>query len=318
MIPKSPFNKGHGEASAPLTSMNGQVTNFAYPAGTLGDASRSLNPFAPKPPKSLQARGCEPRFPGSPGTPPRSLCVCVGGGGLTRVGVPRGRGAICREPQGRATQAAGRDSRPGRAGREPPSCADSTGPAAPWARAVPAADRPRPRASLPRPRHTHQPTRAEAPLKPRQPCPSRPAALQPPRTGPDRTGPRTEPVPSQSSACLPRPDRRLFSSASNRHRPPRAPRPAAPRPPAPERARERAHARPTRTRTLPSAGEAGRRELVERPCWRVPVGASPLARPRDAPARLPRCSQPGSAFEPLFFVSIYLFNGRTPRTRVAL
>lgn len=259
-----------------------------------------LTRLRPNHPSPYKPEGANHAFRGPPGIL-RAHCVCVLGGGLTRVGVPRGRGAICREPQGRATQAAGRDSRPGRAGLEPPSCADSTGPAAPWARAVPAADRPRPRASLPRPRHTHRPTRAEALLKPWQLCPSRPAALQPPRTGPDRTRPRTEPVPSQSSASLPGPDRRLFSSASNRHRPPRAPRPAAPRPPARQRARGHAHARPTRTRTLPSASEAGRRELVERPCWRVPVVLPQGSHGAPSPAQLLNLC--------FLFLFIYLMEG---------
>lgn len=202
------------------------------------------------------------------GGPPGLLRAHSGGGGLTRVGVPGGRGAICREPQGRATQAAGRDPRPGRAGPEPPNCADSTGPAAPWARAVPVADRPRPRASLPRPRHTHQPARAEAQLTPWLPWSWRSAAPQRPCTAPDRTGPdraRNRSRPNLQ-APLPRPDRRLFSSASNRHRPPRAPRPAPPRPPARQRARAR---RPARTRTLPSAREAGLRTPLGRPCRRV-------------------------------------------------
>lgn len=55
--------------------MNGKVTNFAYPAETLGDASPSFNPFAPKLLKSLRGRGCEPRIPGSPGAPLRSVGV---------------------------------------------------------------------------------------------------------------------------------------------------------------------------------------------------------------------------------------------------
>lgn len=47
--------------------MNGKVTNFAHPVETVGDASQSLNPSVPKPPKfsSHKPEGGEPGFPGS-------------------------------------------------------------------------------------------------------------------------------------------------------------------------------------------------------------------------------------------------------------
>lgn len=187
------------------------------------------------------------------------------------------------EPQGRAAQAARRDPRPGRAGPEPPNYADSTGPAAPWARAFPVADRPRPRASLPA-ASPHSPTRAGRSAS--QTLAALAVALgssaaSPDRTGQDRTGPDSAPSPSppKPQAPLRGPDRRLFSSASNRHRPPRAPRPA-----------------PLRPAPRPGSGYAGTRThgprrrarcpLPVRPgsenSWRVPAGAS-----QPLPAMLP-------------------------------
>lgn len=73
-----------------------------------------LRPNYPSPYEEAEGASRAPRGP------PGLLGAHGGGGvgwGLTRVGVPGGRGAICREPQGRATQAARRDPRPGRVGQ---------------------------------------------------------------------------------------------------------------------------------------------------------------------------------------------------------
>lgn len=164
--------------------------------------------------------------------------------------------------------------------------------------------RPRPRASLPRPRHTHRPARPQRRSGPG--CPGRRARRLRTVTA---TVPSTKPGPSDPSEPPPRPDRRLFSSASNRHRPPRAPRPAAPRPPRPGSGP--AHARPARTRTLSSAGAATWGGRTGERAGEQLVRCVP-ASPGGAPAaRLPPCSQPGSATGPCF-------SGRNPRAPVAL
>lgn len=250
-----------------------------------------------------EPRGCEPRFPRSPrgssalivrvGVSPGSASPGVGapfagilkGGPHRRPGAIRGRGELDRS-----------------FGIEP----TPPGPAAPWARAVPVADRPRPRAKPPA-ASPHSPARAGQSAAQTLAALSRRARRlrsvpAPHRTAPDRTGPDRTRSPSRPNpqAPLPRPDRRLFSSASNRHRPPRAPRPAPLRP-APRPGSGHAHVRPARTRTLPSAREAGLGKLVGRPCWRVP------ASPCGASAGLPLCSQPGSAFERLLFFFFFFF-----------
>lgn len=221
-----------------------------------------------------EPRGCEPRFPRSPrgssalivraGVSPGSASPGVGapfagilkGGPHRRPGAIRGRGELDRS-----------------FGIEP----TPPGPAAPWARAVPVADRPRPRAKPPA-ASPHSPARAGRSAAQTLAALSRRARRlrsvpAPHRTAPDRTGPDRTRSPSRPNpqAPLPRPDRRLFSSASNRHRPPRAPRPAPLRPaprPGSGHAGTRTYGRRGRARCPPPVRPASANS------WGVPAGAS--------------------------------------------
>lgn len=124
----------------------------------------------------------------------------------------------------------------------------------------------------------------------------------PDRSEPDQIAHGARPVPILSASARPAPPPFLLGL---RPPPPSSrapPRPAASRPPARQRVREHAHAQRARMRTLPSAGQAERRE---------PLGQT-----------LPWRSQPSPAFEPLLFVCFWkdsqspcgTVGGRRPRS----
>lgn len=240
------------------------------------------------------------------------VCVCVGGvspgSASPGVGAPFA-GSLKGGPHRRPGAIRGRGELDGslRAAPTPPAPPPpGPAPSRPLTARVPAPAS-RGLATLTGPRGPKRCSSPDSSVRRVRPLCSLPA---PDRTGPDHVRSRSRPnpqrlCPGRTAAFSPRPPTATALLA----RP--APLRPAPRPGS-ERAGTRTHGRRGRARCpLPVRPDAEN-------SWSVPVGASPLARPRGAPARLPRCSQPGSAFEPLFFVSIYLFNGRTPRTRVAL
>lgn len=241
---------------------------------------RPLTRLCPNHPSSfLTSQRGRPRLPGVP--------LCTRRGALTGVCVPGGRGAIGRAAQ-RATHTDERArSRVPAEQDRPRATPTPPGPPPPRSAPSPAADpaqprRPRPRANLPRPRYTYRPARPQRRSGPG--CPGRRARRLRTVTA---TEPSTEPGPSDTSEPPPQPDRRLFSSASNRHRPPRAPRPAAPRPPGPGsgQAGPRTHGPRGRARCPlpgPRPGGADSENSLESVC----LGASP-----PLPAVLPHASR---------------------------
>lgn len=177
-------------------------------------------------------------------------------------------------------------TRTGPAGRKPLNCADSTGPAAPGARAVRAAARPPARVPAPASRGLATLTSPRGPKRRSNPGFSGLSARRLRSVpAPDRTTHGARPVPILCASALPGPPPFLLGLQPPPPSSRAPPRPAAPRPPARQRVSGHAHAQRARMRTLSCAGQAERREPTGQP--------------------LPWCSLPGPPFAPLLFVCFW-------------